>query len=339
MKQIISFSGGKDSLSMWIKLKDKIKPDNLMVVFCDTQWEHPMTYEYISEIVKKMGAENHFYYLKNREQLGFKELVKKKSRFPSATARFCTTSLKVEPMIDFILDVVQDNSIIYQGIRHEESESRSKMNEFCTYFKYYFEPYDRNDWKLERLNKKKKLTLNQKKQKENLEKKVSEGKLEPKFFTYRKKEVLEYCKKYNTDVERPVIYLKVNEVLDIILNAGFKPNPLYYLGSGRVGCYPCIYVTKAELWEIIKNDFWKIEEIIQLEKDEKTTFFAPNYIPKRYHTGITTNKKGEQVTFCWMTDVVRYLKDLNNTGNLFAELEKDKNKSNGCMSAFNYCER
>ena len=338
MKHIISFSGGKDSLATWIKIKDKYKKEDLLVVFCDTDWEHPLTYEYIQEIVEYFKAEDNFRILSNKEGLGFESLVVKKKRFPSATARFCTTSLKVEPMIDFLLDKVNEHSIVYQGIRHEESPARAKMNMQCTYFKHYFEPYDRNDWKLDRLQSRKSTFLIQTKIKK-IESRINAGKLDPKFYTYRKKDVFEYCKKYNVDIERPVIDLKADEIIQMILNEGLKPNPLYYFGSGRVGCYPCIYSTKSELWQIIINDFWVIEKISKIEKENSTTFFAPNYIPERYHTGSTTNKKGEEVTFCWITDVVNYLKDKNAQGNLFEALDDDENEGKGCMSAFNICER
>lgn len=339
MKQIISFSGGKDSLATWIKLDSQIKKKNLIVVFCDTEWEHPLTYQYIEEIVNYFNAKENFFILRNKQSLGFESLVKIKKRFPSAKARFCTTSLKIEPMIDFLLDEVKEHSIIYQGIRHEESSARSKMNEFCTYFKYYFEPYDRNDWKLERLLKKQNPTMKQREKIDSLKKRILKGKLDPKYYTYRKSEVIEYCKLYNTDIERPVIYLTAEEVIQLILNAGLKPNPLYYVGSGRVGCYPCIYITKSELWQVILNDFWVIEKISKIELECGTTFFAPDYIPKRYHTGSTTNKTGEIVSFCWITDVVKYLKHKNAQGNLFEEFEKEDNENRSCMSAFNICER
>lgn len=338
MKHIITFSGGKDSLATWLKMKGELKKENTVVVFCDTKWEHPFTYDYIEEIVEKLDAKDQFHVLRNKEVLGFEELVVLKTRFPSAKARFCTSVLKIEPMIDFILDEVKEHSIIYQGIRHEESNERSKMNEQCTYFKYYFEPYERNDWILERLLKRKK-TLPVRRKIKKLQERIDKGKLDPKYYTYRKEDVFEYCKKYNTDVKRPVIYLTAKEVIQIILDHGLKPNPLYYMGSGRVGCYPCIYVTHNEFWGIINNDYWVIDKISKIEKANSTTFFAPNYIPKRYHSGLTTNKEGEEVSFCWITDVVKYLQDKYSQADLFEEIDNEEVEEKGCMSAFNICER
>lgn len=69
------------------------------------------------------------------------DLARQKHRCPSARARYCTEELKTKPMTDYILDVVQDNTLIIQGIRAAESSARAKMKTQCTYFKYYFEPY------------------------------------------------------------------------------------------------------------------------------------------------------------------------------------------------------
>jgi hypothetical protein len=76
---------------------------------------------------------------------------RKKKRFPSTKARFCTEELKVKPMIDFILDRKAD-CLIIQGVRKDESEARSAMKEQCTFFKYYFTPYRTNTMIVNRLS-------------------------------------------------------------------------------------------------------------------------------------------------------------------------------------------
>lgn len=68
-------------------------------------------------------------------------LAKQKKRWPSTRARFCTQELKTKPCIDYVLDNVQDNILMIQGIRAAESPNRAAMSKQCTYFKYYFEPY------------------------------------------------------------------------------------------------------------------------------------------------------------------------------------------------------
>lgn len=45
MKIIVTFSGGKDSLAALLWVREHITK-NFTTVFCDTGWEHPLTYEY-----------------------------------------------------------------------------------------------------------------------------------------------------------------------------------------------------------------------------------------------------------------------------------------------------
>ena len=53
MKVIVSFSGGKDSLAALLWTREHIT-NNFTTVFCDTGWEHPLTYEYIHRISDKL---------------------------------------------------------------------------------------------------------------------------------------------------------------------------------------------------------------------------------------------------------------------------------------------
>ena len=50
MKVIVSFSGGKDSLASLLWVRNNLTKD-FITVFCDTGWEHPLTYN----ISKKYG--------------------------------------------------------------------------------------------------------------------------------------------------------------------------------------------------------------------------------------------------------------------------------------------
>ena len=49
MKVIVSFSGGKDSLASLLWVRNNLTKD-FITVFCDTGWEHPLTYKYIEEV-------------------------------------------------------------------------------------------------------------------------------------------------------------------------------------------------------------------------------------------------------------------------------------------------
>lgn len=268
-------SGGKDSqaTAIWC-LKNDVKP---MFLFCDTGWEDVVTYNFIKDFEQKLGAE----IVKIKGQRTFVELAKKKKRFPSTKAKFCTEELKVKPTIDFILNQ-QCNIVIYQGIRWEESTNRAGMSKSDEYFKYYFEPYG------------------------------FDKKGKPKYYTYRKADIVKWLETYTCDVERPIISWTTQQVFEYIIDNGFMPNKLYQYGFTRVGCFPCIMCTKDEIAKIIEYRPEKIEYIKQLEAEMGSTFFPPDYIPARYCSKQITKvdeETGKQkiVGIPSMLDVVKYV--------------------------------
>lgn len=185
-------------------------------------------------------------------------------------------------MIDFILNHDQD-IVVYQGIRWQESTNRAGMNKSDDFFKHYFEPYKITD----------------------------EG--EEKFFTYRKKDVIEWVKNNSCTVERPIISWSTDQVFEYILSNGFAPNKLYQYGFTRVGCFPCIQCTKEEIAKVTEYRPERIDEIDKLEKEMDSTFFPPNYIPQRFcsKTVVVTDKEsGEErkVKVPTIHDVVNYVK-------------------------------
>lgn len=194
---VVSFSGGKDSQACLIWATKNFKKENIIAVFCDTGWEHELTYKHINEVCENLGVE--LITLKSKKYDGMVDLAIKRKRFPASKSRFCTTELKSIPMIDWILEQT-DNLLIIQGIRKSESESRSKMNENCRMFKYYFESYG------------------------------FDKKGKAKFHTYRKKDIKKWCEEYDDSILRPVFEWSGQDVIDYIINNGQKPNPLYYNG-------------------------------------------------------------------------------------------------------------
>lgn len=275
MKILVQFSGGKDSLAALIWARENISK-NITAVFCDTGWEAPETYTYIKEITQKLEVE--LITIRSKKYVDFLDMARKKKRFPSTKARFCTTELKVRPMIDFILDEVKGHFLAVQGIRKDESLSRSKMDESCTYFKYYKVPYgyDKN------------------------------GK--PKYHTYRKKEVFQFIKTFANDILRPVFYWSAEETVNYILEHDLKLNPLYLQGNKRVGCWPCIMCIQPEIKALIKHDNKRIELIANFEKETGSSFFPPDKIPK----WACANKK-----YPTIQDVVKYINAKNATLDMF----------------------
>lgn len=290
MKVIVQFSGGKDSMACLLWVKNNITKD-FLTVFCDTGWESEITYKYIQEVNEKLNL--NLITLKSKKYDGFLDMVKQKGRFPSTKARFCTEQLKSIPMIDYILDEVDDDVLIIQGIRQAESFNRSKMNAQCTYFKFYFQPY-------------------------GLDKNGKE-----KFHTYRKKDIIKWKEKHSDDILRPVFEWSGHDVINYILDNGFEPNPLYKMGMKRVGCYPCIMANNIDIRSIDKFDPARLDMIEEEEEVLKnSSFFGPDSIPRWAYKG----------AYPLMSDVRKYLKDKNATGDLFNGEERS------CMSFYGLCE-
>ena len=252
MKVIVTFSGGKDSLAALLWVKNNLTKD-FITVFCDTGWEHPITYKYIEKIRNTLGL--NIVTLKSKKFDGMIDLVEKKSRWPSSQRRFCTSELKTIPMIDYILDEIKDDILMIQGIRAEESAKRSEMSKQCTYFKYYIQPYGKDKY----------------------------GK--NKYHTYRRKDVIKFRNKYSDDLLRPVFDWTAQQVIDYIVDNGLQPNPLYKMGYKRVGCYPCIMVSQQDIYNIILQDPERINYIAKLEKKYNSSFFGPDKISKKYYKG------------------------------------------------------
>ena len=246
VKILVQFSGGKDSQACLIKAVNDYGKDKVTAVFCDVGWEHADTYTHIHNVCEQLGVE--LITLKSKKYKDFVDMSIKKGRFPSSQRRFCTSELKVIPMIDYILS--QDDSfIIIQGIRAKESKARAGYDVECSYFKEYF-----ND--------------------------------EVKGL-YHKKAVLEWCKTHDASVLRPIFHWSAQEVIDYILANGQRPNPLYERGFARVGCFPCIMCRKREI-QLISKDNWAAQRLIEAEwrmKDETENgynFFSPDKIPARF---------------------------------------------------------
>lgn len=135
MKIIVSFSGGKDSQACLIQACKEFGADKVTAVFCDTGWEHELTYRHINDVTEQLGVPLEV--LRNKSVDGFIGLCKQMRWFPDTMHRTCTVKLKIQPMIDYILEQ-DDDLVIIQGIRAAESASRSKLPCSADYFAEYF---------------------------------------------------------------------------------------------------------------------------------------------------------------------------------------------------------
>lgn len=239
MKIIVSFSGGKDSQACLIQACKEFGADKVTAVFCDTGWEHELTYRHINDVTEQLGVPLEV--LRNKSVDGFIGLCKQMRWFPDTMHRICTVQLKIQPMIDYILEQ-DDDLVIIQGIRAAESASRSKLPCSADYFAEYF------------TDDKKRL--------------------------YRKTDVRQWCQRHKATVERPMLGMSAQNIIDFIIDNGQQPNPLYRRGASRVGCYPCIYSRLSEVKAMRKDDEY-VQRLIRLE-DEVNSLKEDDKIPSSF---------------------------------------------------------
>jgi 3'-phosphoadenosine 5'-phosphosulfate sulfotransferase (PAPS reductase)/FAD synthetase len=248
MKIIVSFSGGKDSQACLIQAVKKYGADKIEAVFCDTGWEHPVTYTHIENVCIQLAVK--LTIIRNDKVRNFQEMCRRMKCFPVASRRACTAMLKIQPMIDWIIGQ-NEHFIIIQGIRAKESKARETMTPECSYFKEYFE--------------------------------IETGKK-----IYRKRAVINWCKTHDASVLRPIFYWTAQEVIDYIIENGQRPNPLYSQGASRVGCFPCIMSRKGEIKVLSKDEPMKQrlisleKEVDSLGQKSHAGFFPKGYIPDRF---------------------------------------------------------
>ena len=123
IKVVIPFSGGKDSQSCLKLAIEKYNRDEILGLFLDTKWEHPLVYEHIRNIQKDYNVE-----IKTISAGSVEEQVLKVGKFPNSFMRFCTDRLKIRPSRDFYKSLSSEigNFEVWLGIRTGESYARNK---------------------------------------------------------------------------------------------------------------------------------------------------------------------------------------------------------------------
>lgn len=69
----------------------------------------------------------------------------------------------------------------------------------------------------------------------------------------------------------PILNWTEQMVFDFIRDAGFEVNPLYAKGAKRVGCWPCIFSNKDEIYQVYKENHSNLDIIRRLEQKHSIT--------------------------------------------------------------------
>ena len=130
MKHIVSFSGGKDSTAMLLRmLEENMTVDEIL--FCDTGKDFPDMSEHIKKVntyikehynktIAKLQSEKSFdYYMFEHEKTRGKNKGKKGYGWATMRCRWCTTLLK-NNVINKYLNDYEDDYVEYIGIAYDE---------------------------------------------------------------------------------------------------------------------------------------------------------------------------------------------------------------------------
>ncbi len=164
---VVSISGGKDSLATALLAFETKPNESIRLVFADTGNEHPLTLEYIDYLEGALGKkidrvqadfrgdmerkkkyimanwgkegvpdkiiERAIDMLNNPTGNPFLDLCLMKGTFPSRKIKFCTTELKVLPITEYLMDIVdQERAWVWSwlGVRADESPARRWLHEW-----------------------------------------------------------------------------------------------------------------------------------------------------------------------------------------------------------------
>lgn len=142
------------------------------------------------------------------------------------------------------------------------------------------------------------------------------------------------------DVWRPLIHWDADDVFNCHRRHDMPFNPLYLKGARRVGCWPCIHSTKAELRAAHEVDPEMFDRLAAMEAEvaavctNRTTaaFFAPNKTPVDFHDVKVKMPDGTVQSFASAEGVKKWALGDEDQGRLFKE------PPGGCWSQYGLCE-
>jgi len=123
IKIVVPISGGKDSQACLKLALSEYDKSEILGLFCDTKFEHPLTYSHINKMRQMYGVK-----IETVNSGDVPQKVLKYSRFPGGGARHCTDELKIAPSRVFYKALAERNGgyEVWCGMRAGESNERAK---------------------------------------------------------------------------------------------------------------------------------------------------------------------------------------------------------------------
>lgn len=259
---IISLSGGKDSTAMLL-LAIEQETENLQAVFADTGHEHHLTYDYIDYLENMTGIRI------QHVQADFAADIARKRRF--ITEKWPLDGVPAE-RIARALALLYPTGIPFLDLCMLKGRFPSTRVRFCSH-DLKQKPIDQQII-IPALAQYSEVTSWQ-------GVRAEESKARRALAQHE-----EHPTRWGLTIYRPLLYWTVDEVFAMHRKHNIKPNPLYTLGMGRVGCMPCIHARKNELFEIGRRFPQEVARVAEWErlvsevsKRGTSSFFASDKTP------------------------------------------------------------
>lgn len=141
---VVSFSGGKDSTAMLLRMIEENYPIDI-ILYCDTGLEFPEMDEHIDKVEKYIGrkitrlksSKDFMFYateqtriIKSEKTPGYSPGdIAKGYGYPTVKARWCTKHLKTEVIDRYLKDLKKDYDLVqYIGIASDETHRERDLN-------------------------------------------------------------------------------------------------------------------------------------------------------------------------------------------------------------------
>lgn len=121
---LVPISGGRDSQACLKMALEHFPKEAVLGLFCDTQYEHPITYAHVAWLSEYYGVE-----IRTVCDGDVLSKSKKYKRFPGGGARHCTDELKIRPTKMFCKELATQQGSgfeVWYGMRNQESAARAK---------------------------------------------------------------------------------------------------------------------------------------------------------------------------------------------------------------------
>ena len=230
IKCVVPISGGKDSQCCVKLALQKFDKSEILGVFCDTKFEHPLTYAHVDKISEMYGIK--IVKLNNGDVYS---LVRKYKQFPTTGMRFCTDRLKLQPSKKFYANLAREQKSgfeVWLGMRSSESHARAERYKFNISDSVY-PPHE----------------------------------IMPSTFPM-------YLSKLGVSFRLPILQWSSDDVFNFLEG---QENPLYSLGSNRVGCFPCLAsgdYAKEKAFALDDIGKQRRAEVVQLGKEINKNVFT-----------------------------------------------------------------